>query len=63
MVNRPLMWAAGNPRLQRLVADSRMAANTVHRFVAGNQLEDAVQVAQHSTSGGSAGFSTCSARG
>jgi proline dehydrogenase len=46
MVNRPLMWAAGDPRLQRLVADSRMAANTVHRFVAGNQLEDAVQVVQ-----------------
>jgi proline dehydrogenase len=46
MVNRPLMWAAGDPRLQRLIADSRMAANTVHRFVAGNQLEDAVQVVQ-----------------
>jgi len=40
------MWAAGDPRLQRLIADSRMAANTVHRFVAGNQLEDAVQVVQ-----------------
>jgi proline dehydrogenase len=46
MVNRPLMWAAGDPRLQRLVADSRMAAITVHRFVAGNQIEDAVQVVQ-----------------
>ena len=44
MVNRVLLWAAGNPRLERMVAESRMAANMVHRFVAGNQLEDAVQV-------------------
>jgi proline dehydrogenase len=46
MVNRPLLWAVGNPRLERLVTDSRMAASMVHRFVAGNQLEDAVQVTQ-----------------
>ena len=46
MINRPLLWAVGNPRLERLVTDSRMAASMVHRFVAGNQLEDAVQVTQ-----------------
>ena len=46
MVNRPLLWVAGNPRLERMVADSRMAANMVHRFVAGHRLEDAVQVTQ-----------------
>ena len=46
MVNRPLLWAAGNSRLERIVTGSRMAANMVHRFVAGTQLEDAVQVTQ-----------------
>jgi proline dehydrogenase len=46
MVNRPLLWVAGNSRLERIVTESRMAANMVHRFVAGHQLEDAVQVAR-----------------
>lgn len=46
MVNRPLLWAAGSPRLARMVTGSRMAANMVHRFVAGHQLEDAVQATQ-----------------
>jgi proline dehydrogenase len=44
MVNRLLLWAAGNPRLERVVADSRIAGKMVHRFVAGNRLEDAVEV-------------------
>src|SRR6516165_7800970 len=55
MVNRALLWAVGNPRLERMVTESRMAANTVHRFVAGNHLEDAVratrQLNQHGIGG------------
>jgi proline dehydrogenase len=46
MVNRALLWVAGSPRLERMVTESPMAANMVHRFVAGDQLEDAVQVTQ-----------------
>jgi len=46
MVNRPLLWVAGSPRLERLVTDSRIGAGMVHRFVAGDQLEDAVKVTQ-----------------
>jgi len=46
MVNRPLLWVVGSPRLERLVTDSRIGAGMVHRFVAGDQLEDAVRVTQ-----------------
>lgn len=56
MVNRALLWAAGNPRLERMVTESRMAANMVHGFVAGNQLEDAVQVTQQLNQHGISGI-------
>ena len=45
MVNRLLLWAAGSSRLEHAVADNRLLGKTVHRFVAGAQLSDAVSAA------------------
>ncbi len=56
MANALLVWAAGNPTLERLVAHSRVAANTVHRFVAGDELADAVAVTEWLNSRGIGGI-------
>ena len=45
MVNRVLMWAAGNPKLQRQVTENPIARRAAHRFVAGERLEEALDVA------------------
>lgn len=45
MVNRLLLWAAGSSRLEHAVANNRLLGKTVHRFVAGAQLSDAVSAA------------------
>ena len=39
MVNRPMLWAAENPRLQRRIHDSKLFQPIVHRFIAGDELE------------------------
>ena len=46
MVNRMMLWAAENPRLERTVANSKLFGKLVHRFIAGAELEDALSVAQ-----------------
>jgi proline dehydrogenase len=46
MVNPLVLWAAGSRRLEGLIAHSRVAANTVNRFVAGDKLADAAAVAE-----------------
>ncbi|MGY1594963.1 proline dehydrogenase family protein [Geodermatophilus sp. SYSU D00708] len=45
MVNRVLMWAAGSPRLQRQVTENPIARRAAHRFVAGERLDEALDVA------------------
>jgi proline dehydrogenase len=45
MANGVLTWAAGNPRLERVVTQNTLLSRTVHRFVAGDRLEDALAVA------------------
>jgi proline dehydrogenase len=45
MVNRVLVWASGNPRLQRQVAQNPIARRVSHRFVAGERLDEALHLA------------------
>ncbi len=45
MVNRVLMWAAANPKLQRQVTENPIARRAAHRFVAGERLEEALEAA------------------
>ena len=45
MVNRVLMWAAASPRLQRQVTENPVARRAAHRFVAGERLDEALDVA------------------
>ena len=52
MVNRLLLWAAGSSRLEHAVANNRLLGKTVHRFVAGAQLSDAVSTAVDLNTGG-----------
>jgi proline dehydrogenase len=39
-----MLWASEKPRVHRLVTEGRLTKNVVKRFVAGDDLEDAVQV-------------------
>lgn len=43
MLGRMLLWASEKPRMQRLVTEGKLARPVVHRFIAGDTLEDAVQ--------------------
>lgn len=45
MSNRLLVWAAGSPTLQRQVTENPIARRAAHRFVAGEQLDEALAVA------------------
>ena len=45
MVNQLLLWAAGNSRLENAITGNPLAGKTVHRFVAGDGLDDAVAAA------------------
>ena len=45
MVNRVLMWAAASPRLQRQVTENPIARRAAHRFLAGERLDEALDVA------------------
>lgn len=44
MLGRMLLWATQKPRVQRMVTEGNLARNVVRRFVAGEELEDAVAV-------------------
>jgi proline dehydrogenase len=50
MVNRVLMWAAAGPRLQRQVTQNPITRRAAHRFVAGERLDEALDVAAVLTS-------------
>jgi proline dehydrogenase len=45
MVNRVLLWATNNPRVQRQMMENPMARRVSHRFVAGERLDEALAVA------------------
>lgn len=45
MVRGLLLWAAGNPKLERTVTENPMLSKTVHRFIAGERLDEALQAA------------------
>lgn len=38
-----LLWASEKPRVQKLVTDGKLTRNAVRRFVAGDNLEDAIE--------------------
>lgn len=39
-----LLWASEKPRVQKMVTEGRLTRNAVRRFVAGDNLEDAIEV-------------------
>ena len=43
VLGRSLLWAADKPRFQKFVEESRLTRDVVKRFVAGPDLEDAIQ--------------------
>lgn len=44
MLGRMLLWASEKERIQRFVTEGRMTRGVVKRFVAGDNLEDAIEV-------------------
>ena len=44
VLGRMLLWASEKPRVQRMVTEGDLTRNVVRRFVAGSELEDAIQV-------------------
>jgi proline dehydrogenase len=45
MVRGLLLWAAGNPRLERTITENPILSKTVHRFIAGERLDEALVAA------------------
>jgi proline dehydrogenase len=56
MANRPLMWAAESPRIQKQVTENPVARRVAHRFVAGERLEEALTAAAELNSHGIGGL-------
>jgi proline dehydrogenase len=52
MVNRVLLWATNNSRVQRQMTENQMARRVSHRFVAGERLDEALEVATNLNSEG-----------
>jgi proline dehydrogenase len=52
MVNRVLLWATNNPRVQRQMTENQLARRVSHRFVAGERLDEALEVAANLNSEG-----------
>lgn len=44
MLGRMLLWASENARVQRMVTEGKLTQHAVHRFIAGDNLEDAIEV-------------------
>ena len=45
MVRGLLLWAAGNPRLERTITENPILSKAVHRFVPGERLDEALEAA------------------
>lgn len=52
MVNRVLLWATSNSRLQHQMTENPVARRVSHRFVAGERLDEALEVATQLNSEG-----------
>jgi proline dehydrogenase len=46
LVSRSLLWIAEKPQIQRMIVHGPLAQKVVKRFVAGNELEDAIRAIQ-----------------
>jgi proline dehydrogenase len=56
MLKRALVWAAGNSRLQRQATENAVGRRVAHRFVAGEQLDEALSVAAELNASGIGGI-------
>ena len=56
MIGRVLLWASEKPRVHKLVTEGRLTKDVVNRFVAGSDLEDAVQAIKELNSKGIGGI-------
>jgi proline dehydrogenase len=56
MANKLLIWAADNPLLQRQATETSLGQRVAHRFVAGERLEEALEVAKQLNSDGIGGI-------
>jgi proline dehydrogenase len=56
MVKRLLLWAAGNPRLERTITENPILSKAVHRFVAGERLDEALEAASQLNAHGIGGI-------
>jgi len=45
MVRGLLLWAAGNPRLERTITENPILSKATHRFIAGERLDEALEAA------------------
>ena len=45
MVRGLLLWAAGNPRLERTITENPILSRATHRFIAGERLDEALEAA------------------
>ena len=45
MVRGLLLWAAGNPRLERTITENSIFGTATHRSIAGEKLDEALQAA------------------
>ena len=63
MIRRPLLWVAGNSRLQQAITKNPIARRAAHRFVAGEQLRGGARGGRGPQLPGSEASSTCSVRG
>jgi proline dehydrogenase len=44
VIGRALLWASEKPSIQRFVTQGRLTRRVVERFVAGDELDDAIRV-------------------
>jgi proline dehydrogenase len=56
MLKRALVWAAGNARLQRQATENAVGRRVAHRFVAGEQLDEALAAAADLNASGIGGI-------
>jgi proline dehydrogenase len=56
MIRRPLLWAAGNSRLQQTITKNPITSKAAHRFVAGERIEQALDAAAHLNGDGIGGI-------
>lgn len=56
MLGKMLLWASEKERVQRMVTEGKLTRNVVKRFVAGDHLEDAVEVIKDLNSRGIGGI-------